>query len=150
MLQLILYALFAAGIAFAGWRVWDGFTGQYIAEGAAKQLEADKPLVAKSKAAELAAIARAEKAEADAAVAVAGSTKQNDAIKAAKSETDNAVKAARAIAVSYAQEVARKDGRIKTLTAQAAAVPRKGQTCEAVLSATDAILRESTRQRGSP
>lgn len=151
---LIAAAVFAAMLSFAGWKVWDGFTGQYVNEGfskgVAKQLALDEPLVAKAKADTAAAIARADKSDADAVQAKAGSDKQNDALKAAKAETDVAVAAARKQSIAYAQEVARKDSRIKTLTDTAAAVPRKGQTCEAILSATDAILRESARQRAAP
>jgi hypothetical protein len=147
MVQLIFYALFAAAMAFAGWKVWDGFTGQYVAQGAAAQLEADKPIVLKANNERDAALARADAAEKEAARAVAGASTQSKAIEEANAQAAAAIKAARSQSIAYAQEVARKDGRIKTLQAAAAAVPRTGQSCEAILSATDAILRESSRQR---
>jgi hypothetical protein len=149
MLQLILMGLLAAGLSFAGWKIWDGFTGQYIAEGAAAQLEADRPIVEKAKAEAMAATARAEAAEADATKAVAAAKSQTDAIEAANKLASAAQAAARAASIRYAQDVAKSAERITKLQIAAGMDPVTGRTCEQVLSATDSILRESQRSRNS-
>jgi len=147
MLQLILYGLLAAGLAFGGMKIWTGFTGQYVAEGAARQLEADKPLIEAAQLAAKNAQSRAELAEADAAKAVAAVAEQNAAIEAAQATAEVAVKAAREQAILYASELAKNQGRIAKLQAAAKATPSGDRSCEAVLSATDAILTESLNAR---
>lgn len=150
MFQLIIYGLLAAGLAFGGMKVWTGFTGQYIAEGAAAQLKADAPIIEEAKQAAAAATKRAEQAEADAQRAVAAIATQNAAIEAARAEAEAAVKAAREQAIKYAGELARNQSRISKLQAAARAVPTAGRSCEEVLAATDAILTESLTTRRAP
>jgi hypothetical protein len=147
MLQIILYALLAAGLAFGGMKVWGGFTGQYVAEGAAKQLEADAPIIEAAKQAAIRAENRAKLAESDARAAVEQMAIQNAAIEAAKQTAESAVQAAREQAVRYAAELAKNEGRIAKLKAAARAAPDGTRSCEAVLSATDAILTESLNSR---
>jgi hypothetical protein len=150
MLQLILYGLFAAGLAFGGMKIWTGFTGQYVAQGAAAQLEADAPLIEAAKRAATLATTRAEQAEADARAATAAIAAQNAAIQAANAATEGAVKAARAQSILYASELARNQGRISKLQAQVKAAPASNRSCQEVLSATDAILTESLISRKQP
>jgi hypothetical protein len=147
MLQIILYGLLAAGLAFGGMKVWTGFTGQYVAEGAAAQLEADRPLIEKAKQEAAAATQRAEQAEADAARAVSSIAAQNAAIEEAKTAAEEAVKAARAQSILYAAELAKNQGRIQKLQAQVRAAPAPNRSCEVVLSETDRILTESLQSR---
>jgi hypothetical protein len=150
MLQLILYGLLAAGLAFGGMRIWTGFTGQYVAEGAAAQLEADKPLIEAAEARSKRAEERAKLAEADAAGAVQSLAAQNAAIEAAKSTAEAAVKAAREQAILYAGELAKNQSRISKLQAAAKAPATGDRSCEAVLKATDDILTESLNARRAP
>lgn len=146
MLNLIIYGLLAAGLAFGGMKIWTGFTGQYVAEGAAAQLKADAPIIEEAKRAAAAATQRAEQAEADAARAVAAVAAQNAAIEEARAQAEAAVKAAREQALLYAGELAKSQGRISKLQAAARAAPKPG-SCEEILSATDAILTESLNAR---
>jgi small-conductance mechanosensitive channel len=146
MFNLIIYALLAAGIAFGGMKVWTGFTGQYVAEGAQAQLAADKPLIEAAKQEAAAATKRAEQAEDDARRAVAAVAEQNAAIEAARAQAEAAVKAAREQALLYAGELAKSQGRISKLQAAAREAKKPG-TCEEVLAATDAILTESLTLR---
>ncbi len=147
MIQIILYGLLAAGLAFGGMKVWTGFTGQYIAEGAQAQLAADKPLIEAANLAAKNAQARADAAEADAAKAVAAVAAQNAAIEAAQATAASAVAAAREQAILYAQELAKNQSRISKLQATAKATVTANRSCEEVLKSTDDILTESLRAR---
>jgi hypothetical protein len=147
MIQIILYALLAAGLAFGGMKVWTGFTGQYVAEGAATQLKADTAVIDSEKARAKRAEDRAATAESDAATAVQTLKSQSAAIDAAQATAAVAVKAAREQAIKYAQELAQNQGRISKLQAAAKAAPDGSRSCEAVLSATDQILTESLNAR---
>ena len=150
MFQLIIYGLLAAGLAFGGMRVWTGFTGQYVAEGAAAQLAADKPLIEASEARANRAEDRAKVAESDAAGAVQSLQAQNAAIDASKATAAAAVKAAREQAILYAGELVKNQSRIAKLQEAAKATPSGDRSCEAVLKATDDILTESLRTRRAP
>lgn len=144
---MIFMGILAAGLAFGGYKVWSGFTDSYRHEGAMAQLEADKPLIDKANAIAEAQSKRAENAEVDAAKAVAAAAEQSAAIAAASEVAGRAVEAARTQAIKYAEEVAKREQRLAQLRKAAAATPEGGQSCEAVLAATDAILRESARAR---
>ena len=150
MIQLILMGLLAAGLAFGGMKVWGGFTGQYIAEGAAEQLKADTLVIEEEKARALRAENRAKVAESDAANAVQALAAQNAAIAAAHETAESAVKAARTQAIAYAGELAKNRGRIEKLQAAATATPTGDRSCAAVLSAVDSILTESLTARRAP
>lgn len=143
--QLIIYGLLAAGLAFGGFKIWSGFTGQYVAEGKAEQKAADQKFIDKAESETKAATSRAEAAEADAAKAVQAAKAQSEALAASAKLAAEAQAAARAAGIKYAQAVAGQAARITALQSAAGSVPRDGQTCEALLAATDAILRESQR-----
>ncbi len=149
MVQLIIYGLLAAGLAFGGFKIWTGFTGQYVAEGKAEQKAFDQKFIDKAEADAAAAASRAEAAEADAAKAVQAAKAQSEALAAAAKLAETAQAAARTAGIKYAAEVAKNAGRQSSLRATAGASPRDGRSCEEVLAATDAILRESQRQRDS-
>jgi hypothetical protein len=146
MWQIVIIGLFVAGAVFAGGKVWNGFTGQYFAEGVTSQIAADKAIVEAAESRAKRAEDRAKIAEDDAAGAVAALGRQNAAIDAAGKIADGAVKAAREGAIKYANEIAASQGRVVKLQAQAKAAPTS-LSCEAELAAVDAILTESLNAR---
>ena len=150
MYQLIFIGLLVAGLSFAGFAVWTGFTGSYEHKGALAQLALDTPKLKASETRATDAEARADHAEADAAAVKAASATQSAAIAEANLRADQAAKAARTQAIAYATEVAKNVSRINQLQAAAAATPKQGQSCVELLNATDAILRESGRIRSKP
>jgi len=147
LLQLILYALFAAGLAFAGWKFWDGFTGQYVAQGAAAQMAADKPIVEAANARADEAEKRAERAQEDLARAKVASDRQNAAIASSKAVSEQSRALSEKLSGMYSAEVAKGQEKNKALYALTTAEPKTGQSCEDMLSATDRILRDSARAR---
>jgi uncharacterized phage infection (PIP) family protein YhgE len=148
MIQLILYAMFAAGLAFAGYKVWDGFVGQYVARGAAAQLEADKPVIDKANLRADQAEERAARAEEGAAKAKAASARQNAAIASSKAVSEASQKLSKELTDMYTAEVAKGQAKNKALYDLTVAVPRQGQSCDEMLAATDKILREAAKARG--
>jgi len=138
MFQLIIYGLLAAGLAFGGAKIWSGFTGQYVAEGKQEQMKADQKIIN-------AEVAKREQAERERDGAIAAAKEQSDAVKRMEETTQAAQAAAREAGIKYAAAVAKNAARITELAKIAATPAPDGRTCDAVLSSTDHILRDSQR-----
>lgn len=147
LVELIIYGVIAAVVMGAVYKAWSSFTDSYRNEGRVAQLAIDQPLIDTAKANEQSALASKDQAERDAVQAKEAASKQSAAIEAARKDTEAAQAAARKQAQLYAAERAKNADREAKLREAAAAPPRGGQPCEAVLKATDDILRESAVRR---
>lgn len=139
LIELAICAALFIGVSLALKAAWDHFTDSYRVEGAQAQLDKDKPIISAEHEARL-------QAERERDSITDATARQSKSIAEERARADAAEKSARLNAISYAKEVALRKGRDAALKAAAAAAPTKGN-CEALLSATDKILRESERIR---
>lgn len=150
LVEIIIYGVIAAVVMGAAYKAWTSFTDSYRAEGRAEQLAIDQPIIDTAKANEQSALTSKATAEQDAAAAKDAAAKQSEAIEQYRQETEAAQAAARKQAQLYASERAKNADREAKLRAAAAAPPAGGRACEAVLKATDEILRDSAARRAQP
>ena len=145
IVQFIMYAVLAAGLAWGGWQAWSGFKENIARPYVEEQVAKDAELVKAANGRAQAAQDRATSAEGDAKVAREAAQKQSDAVQGLVADAAKAQAAARKYSIQYTAELAKNKDRDAKLRAAAAAAPKGGQSCEALLSATDSILRESAR-----
>lgn len=147
LIEMILWGALLAAIVGGAYAAWDGFKTSISQPYVAAQIAKDQKVVDKYKADAEQADREAEHARADAAEAHKAADAQTKALAEAEALTKAAQDAARKAGIAYAQAIAKASGRITALQSQAGGAPVGGRDCAAVLSATDAILRESARTR---
>jgi nucleoid-associated protein YgaU len=148
MISIIIYAILAAGAAFAAHEAWTGFVDRVSAPRVQAQIAADQKVID-------AAEARAKLAETNAATANGNldscrqaSQAQSEAFQSWQEAAQKALGAAREARTAAAKAATAQAPYIADLQAKAAAAP-KLQNCEAELKqATDVIREELKRRRG--
>ncbi len=147
LVRLGIYAAIALAVVAA--LAWGYHSVKGV--GKAEQLAVDTPIIDGLQK-KLAASETAERQrEAETASCVAAGKVQTQAVLDAKAITDKAQQTARAAIAKARADGAKSEMRIAELRKMAAAPrPVVTATCAETLSATDAILRESVRERRKP
>lgn len=150
IVTLLLYAGMVAAVLGIAWKAWDGFKHSIAAPYVAAQMKADQALIDTANSDRDAAEARATSAAKDLEGVKSASAEQTKALREAEAQALTAQAAARTAGIKYAAEVAKHADRITALAKLAGQPPVAGQSCEAVLRAADAILRDSQRLVNGP
>lgn len=145
LIQMVIIGVAIAAASGAAYMAWNGFKQYIAAPYVADQIKEDQAAIDTAKSERDAAVERAKGAETDSKSAKDAAAAQSLAIDEANKQTALAQAAARAAGIKYAAEVAKHADRITKLQSLAGAAAAAGRSCEAVLSATDAILRDSQR-----
>ncbi len=145
LIQMLFIGVAIAAVSGAAYMAWNGFKQYIAAPYVADQIKADKVVIDTANSERDAANERAKGAEQDAKSAQAASALQTKALQDAEALAAAAQKAAREAGIKYASEVAKHAARISDLARRATAPVEAGRSCDTILSATDAILRESQR-----
>lgn len=147
LIKPLIYLALAAVVAFAAHKLWTGFTGRYIAQGAALQLKKDQPQIDKANANAKAADEERDHAKADTQACVDASKKQSDAVKAADDRARTAQAETKSILDAMKRDSKVKQQRIDSLQSLAAAVPQKDMACPDELAKARAIIQDTLRSR---
>jgi uncharacterized protein (DUF3084 family) len=141
-IYLGLFAVVAGGI----WKAWDSFKNSIAAPYVAEQVAKDQGVIDGFKKNAETADSEAANARKDRDAAQKAAKEQSDALLTAQQEQERAQAAARVLSVKYAQAMVANAKRVTDLQSRAGGDP-VAKDCVAMLSATDAILRDSARVR---
>lgn len=145
IIEIVLAIAAFAAVSAAAYAAWNGFKEHIAAPYVADQIKEDQKVIDTANSERDAAKAEANGARIDADSIKQAAAEQTKALRTAEATAAAAQSAAREAGIRYATEVAKHATRISDLARRATSPVEGGRGCDAVLSATDAILRESAK-----
>lgn len=147
LIELAIGAAIVGALAFGAHKAWDGFTGQYVAQGKQQQIAHDQPIIDAANANAAEDKKRAENAQADTKSCQEAAATQSKGVNEWHAKAVAAQARVKALESAGAKQSQDRQAEVQRLQLIATAKDVKAQTCEEKLGATDKLLRDAAKAR---